>query len=349
MVSATHRTIAGGLAVAVLSVVSGTMASSQERSLAMLPESNRASVSFGDPIRLESTGDLTITGASRVYWNGKRYIVSLLQSGYRWAEFDDAGELIRVFGSRGDGPGEYRSIQLVVPLGSRGRLVFHDSRYTVLRDGLPVSSRLFVGLVLGAFPHAAGGATVLVLKPERGGEQLYDVQFDQLGKVVAERQIHLDEGFSPSRVAYDGRESFYVLDSFNYRIAVVDTTGAVTGYFARDASWFQGPTKGDDGGARPRTISEGIFHDGENVWVVFAVQRKGAEYGGFRSLQEFAARYHFRLEVFNPTSGKVIISQSYDMPPILGAVLGENGLAYTLEEDEAGLVSIVVRRPLVIN
>lgn len=303
------------------------------------PESEITFTTIG---QLETPETVTVTTSSLFHRAAERVVVGPLVEGYTWAEFNVDGEFRRLYKRRGEGPGEFERVDRVVPLESGAYLVFGSGRVTILSpDWEHIDSRLLVGVPLDGFPLSGGGAFVAFMGLEGGDQTVSLLRFDETGSLVHQRSV-ANPGLSTfgGRVAHDPRSGmFYFASAARYEIVATDTLGETRKIFRREPDWFPEPEEVEwSRSPVPRSLPLVLeFFDGR-LWLLYAVRNEGAQWGGFREIQEFEARHSFVLEVIDPGTGTVVATETYDRAPFHGASSG--GLFVHLDEDPAtGLIS----------
>lgn len=261
-------------------------------------------------------------------------------------------------GRAGDGPGEYRYIRWVVPLGSHVHVFDAAGRRTVLDASFravytnPLVMQLAGGAaVLSDSTYVVNGS---IPTSARVGYALH--HFDTAGNVISSFD-EPPEGYGvpgsenlyyrtlvagANGVLYSAHRSQYRIDSWNV------STGRLERSYVRDAEWFaphSSPVSNDPGRPAGPTIVD-MERDAEGrLWLLIRVASErwadgfvatgaGAhpELGGF-VLDDWNVAFDTVVEVIDPATGCVLASQAVD--DLMAYFVGP-GWAVSSREDTRG-------------
>jgi hypothetical protein len=304
------------------------------------------------------------TPSSTVTRHGGGYVVAPVGDRSQLAFYGADGRFERTVGRAGAGPGEFGSINGVVPLPD-GQLVVLDRRLTmVAADYRPHISRALPASV-AAFRMVALPDRRLVLNNYLPGQP--PLCFFTAG-------LELERCFGPvpadartassmaQRILTAGPDGtlWAARQMYRYAIEHWDRSGRLLGTIVRDAPWFPSTRAEDDphvlpNESRPLPRVSGVWLDGAgHLWTSIlvpdahwrATDPRRAGPGEHRTRiptpGEWSRYLDTIVEVIDLRAGRVVVSQRF--PGVLGGFT-RDGLLTELVENDEGVLQARVSRP----
>ncbi len=278
-----------------------------------------------------ATPEAAITGFSvPVEWGDRGYLVAPVGDLAHFAQFDVEGKLTGTHGRRGDGPGEFRAIQAVLPLDDDSIIVL-DRRLTKLTPGLAhVATTALPSSGRAARLVATGNGGLLLNNYASGSRPflLVDRSLQPSG-ALGEPAAHPDS--LQWLLAADGTGGFWAARvNHRYELRRYDAAGQLSATLTPAAEWFPAwaPEPGvvtDPRRARPRPRLSGLTLDAQGrIWVTatvadahWAATSRGSAPPGREArnlmpeVSDWADYYDSVIEVVEPGSGAILASRRH--------------------------------------
>lgn len=309
----------------------------------------------------EDTDPVAIMPFSRpILLSEGRVLIAPVGNAGQLALFDTAGELSRVLGRAGDGPGEYRNIQDIASLPDK-RIVVLDHRLTLLTPAFSTVASV-------AQPNGVRGVRLTTLGPQRmllnsygaAGTPFYIVEVDSTMHFAGGFGEHGDPG-DPDALQYaisgDGSGGFWAARRvYRYDIEHYDSTGQLIDSIVPTSRWFYHWSLAEGAYRNPRADRPlprvaALWLDGRRrLWVIGITADvnwhptakrlpPGRERGHYDlpSPNDQQQLYDTIIDVIDTQSRRVIASRRFD-----GVVAGmtQTGLAWMYVEEPSGSLQV---------
>ncbi len=269
------------------------------------------------------------------------------------AVYSPSGDLLRTLGREGEGPGEFHGIRYLQVLGGDSLHVLSRGRRTILSlDGDFIGSSPALITTTNAAVLDDGRVLVnrLIQTPERFGLPAHilgtggqpDLSFgndsdDPQGEFVAGNL---------RTVSYSGGSQVWVGPLGQYRLELWDTAGTHLRTFVRSAPWFKPWVRRSAlqpfrEKPNPTLLSVREDHAGL-LWVILRVPDRNWEPGVEEPAYEHV--YDAILEVVDPETGDLLISERFDEPDQLFLYFLSEDLLTSSSVTELGVEQIHVWR-----
>lgn len=269
------------------------------------------------------------------------------------AVYGPSGVLVRTLGREGEGPGEFTGIRVLRITGGDTLHVFSNGRHTVLS---------IAGEVIDTSPFRVASRQVFILgdgrilanasvrTTDRIGLPAHILGADGLPSFSFGNDSQTPQGDilpGTHRSAWpSGGNDVWVTTLGDYRLELWDTAGVHLQTLVRDAPWFrpwQRRIAGEPFRARPPTKIISVHQDKRGLLWVFSRVPDREWQPGFDP-PAYAQVYDTVIEVVDPTSGELIISQRFDAPNQLFNWYFSEELVYSVSRNPLGLEQVQVWR-----
>ncbi len=301
------------------------------------------------------------------------YVVGPSFSPGELLSFDSAGSFRQSVGRFGQGPGELGRVRFVGNLSSEVVGVLDGARLSAVGSGGRISAQVSLPPGVRAFRFAGVGNGHIVVNNYMPGHPAFVLLDSSLTVVRSFGPRTPEESKSDSDaiqywVASLGANRFAaVARNYRYGVEVWSTGGTRISQRTVEASWFERWTQTDllaaGPGAPPFPRVEGVFADSlQQVWILGVVTDRRAPNrqpprrsgSGARVVGEYVApqvedfdtRFDTVLDVVDPTTGRVLVSQRFDR---YLQRFTSDGRIYTTSEGPDGLLRVEIWKPRIVQ
>lgn len=300
-----------------------------------------------------------------------RYFAAVTSSASSVGMFSAGGKPLATLGRRGEGPGELGRLRHV-------RAYRGDSVLVMDRTNLVLSAPSGKAVRWHSLPTGVQGYRFAALETGQVVVNNYvgthptfallDRTFTpvrEFGRPIADSSRNDEDAFQYLIVGLDSGRFAAVKQHYNYGIEIWDTTGTLVRHFDKAPAWYHAWTEADKI-AKGNLVFDfpvvgGVFANGQQLWIVTRVPdphwkdprpvqpraARGREVA-FKPLplSEMDQRYDTVIEVVDITTGRVLVSQRFD---VLVSHVMEGGLLYNFREAPSLLVRADVWRADIVR
>jgi hypothetical protein len=269
------------------------------------------------------------------------------------AVYSPGGRFIRSLGRQGEGPGEFEGIRLVRITGGDTLHVFSQWRHTVMSiAGDVIETSPFSVTSREAFILGDGRilASAIIPTPDQIGFPAHILGADgrpalSFGNDPRSAQGDVYGG-THRRVSFSGGDEVWITPLGEYRIELWDTAGVHLRTFVRNPPWFNPWVRdilGEPFRAKPNPKMLSVHRDRDGrAWVFARVPDQNWRLG--HSPPAYGLVYDTVVDIFDPSTGELIISQRFNAPDQLFNWFLSEDLVYSVGISPLGVERIYVWR-----
>jgi len=294
---------------------------------------------------------------------GRYYLA--FQRGFMPMIFDARGRFLQEIGRRGEGPGKFRSAE-IVDVGPGDTVYVFDrdtGRMTVLSPELEVMRTVIVGYVWDAAILSGARVAVNVGRMDRAGAGLAIHEYDSSGQNIRSYDEYAALATEPVRsvryLARGSRGLWSVPTAFEYVLTLWDSLGNPILELERDAEWY--PPYKEIKSATPDNptspMIRGVWEDRDGlVWTLGYLSSVDWARGLGRPVRREGQLFYpavegkdvvdGMIEVIDPTTKSLIASQR--LPDPITLVVAPNLIA-TKNEHKDGWYFVEVTRTGIVR